>query len=429
MEKREKIFIIITTLIILATIFIAFIISNSQKLPPEIVVQNLDGKTSIAIMGGYEWKVFGNMTKTDAIDLNEVEYSLDNTIVSKTAETITLSANEKFTLERVEYVTNVSDEVFEPSARLSETGDFFTIVSPELEGTYICLFKLSFYDKGSAEYGVKIVVTDDNIYDVETVVDYRNTSLTDIVKIKELLGNLPYSNENSGIMVDDFSETKSLIVKYNNESINKEDLFNNTVALFALIPNLDSVIYEIGNMSETVIYYSRDEVNRLVSRDVLEYAYDIELWTKEVIYEEKESYNNDITMYVSTITTMLSKLSEKEIGEYVAIDIMKKDASGELETSGDVVLDEYDVRTLLRELNKEYELVLNVNSDEFENDKGTVVNVEITEDIENEYLINVLLSTSNGKTLEETYRAIKENGTIMINENEEILTSSSGDEI
>ena len=59
MEKKERIFIVLATSLILLSIFVAFIISNSQKVPPEVLVQNEEQKIVSAIMGGYTWKVFG----------------------------------------------------------------------------------------------------------------------------------------------------------------------------------------------------------------------------------------------------------------------------------------------------------------------------------------------------------------------------------
>lgn len=421
MEKKEKVFIISATLLILIGVFIAFITSNSQKVPPEAIVQNSEKKSITAVMGGYEWKVFGNVEKTDAIDLKNNEYSLNNTIVSKTGEELTISTEEKFIVEQVEYISNVSNESFDVSSRYDETGNYFTISSPEIEGTYICLFKLNFYDKGSAEYGMKLVVTDDNIYDVENIVNYKNTSLTDVSKLKELLQKLPYAKQLDGIMIDKVSSSPSLIVKYSNDSITKEDLMNNTIALFALIPDLELVIYETNDeIEEAKIYYSREEINNLVSRDVLEYANDMELWTKEIIYKESSLDNDIVTIYVSTITTMLAKVSEKDIGDFVAIDIIERNASGDVNTSGDFILNEYETQNLLRELNKEYKTVLNVDFNEFNNTSGTLIKVNITDNTENLYDVNVNLTTSTGEILEETYKAIEENDTIMIKGEDEV---------
>lgn len=432
MEKKEKIFIVVVTLIILVCIFFAFIVSNSQKVPPMVTIQNIEKKSASAILGGYEWKAFGNIETTDSINLAEANYSIDNTIVSKTGETLTLSTTEKFTVENIEYVSNVSNESFDTSAKSSETGEYFTVLAPEIEGTYLCLFDLKFYDKGSAEYGVKIVVTDDNIYDVESIVDFKNTNVADIVRVKELLSKLPYSKELSGVMIDNVSKTDTLIVKYDNVAIEKEDLLNNTVALFALIPDLDSVIYEVGrdeiDLYESLIYYSRDEINNLISRDVLEYAEDIELWTKEIIYEEKSAYNDEITFYTSTIITTLAKLSDKELGKYVAIDIIQNNVSGDEEESNvSISLDEYDIKTLLREIGKEYELVLSVDSSKFENKEGTLVKLEMIKDIDNQYLLEVSLTTFNGKILEEAFRVEEIDGVISIIENDEAENSKSGE--
>ncbi len=420
MEKKEKIFILIVTFIILIGVFIAFIVSNSQKTPPEVLVQNADRKSVSAIMGGYNWKVFGTDNVTDAIDLEKVDYSTNNTIVSKTDEDLTVSASENFTVQYVKYIKNVSNESFDVSYKLSETGTSFSITTPEIEGTYICVFKLNFYSKGSAEYGVKVVVTDENIYEINDIISYKNTKITDISKIKEILQKLPYSKQLSSIMIDKLSDDITLIVKYSSLSATRGDLFNNTVALFALIPDLEAVVYELDKTNNLEdIYYSRNEVNNLISRDVLEYASNVELWTKEIVYKEEVKSNNEIVMYNSAISSVLSQISEKDLGDYIAIDITNP--------SGDISLDEYDAKKLLRELSNEYDVVLNIDSNEFENTNGTLVKITVTKYEENSYKVDCALNCYSGKIIEKSYKAIIDNNVATLQDFEGLNSLPSGE--
>lgn len=425
MEKKEKIFIVLATAIILIAIFIAFIISNSQKVPPEVLVQNEDRKVVNAVMGGYTWKVFGTNVIADAVDLKTLDYSTENTIVSKTGEMLTLSTTEKFSVQEINCFEIGSDNIVNALARNNETGNYFTMNVPELEGAYLCIFKLEYYGKGSAEYAIKIVVTDENVYEVSDIISYKNTDILSTDNIKGILSKLPYANKLNGIIINGANGLASIKIKYEENSIEKEDLLNNTIALFALIPELDSVTYAVNPLKDD-IYYTRDEVNNLLERNVLEYAENTELWTKEIIYKEQVSkYNNDISIYASVINTALSNLKENEIGKYVAIDITENS------TSGEISMNEYDVKILLDELSAEYELVLNVNKEEFINKNGSLVLVQINEKtVDGAYIVNVEIENANNKKSTYVYKATKEVDSVKIENYDptlETAVENSGD--
>lgn len=425
MEKKEKIFIVLATAIILIAIFIAFIISNSQKVPPEVLVQNEDRKVVNAVMGGYTWKVFGTNVIADAVDLKTLDYSTENTIVSKTGEMLTLSTTEKFSVQEINCFEIGSDNIVNALARNNETGNYFTMNVPELEGAYLCIFKLEYYGKGSAEYAIKIVVTDENVYEVSDIISYKNTDILSTDNIKGILSKLPYANKLNGIIINGANGLASIKIKYEENSIEKEDLLNNTIALFALIPELDSVTYAVNPLKDD-IYYTRDEVNNLLERNVLEYAENTELWTKEIIYKEQVSkYNNDISIYASVINTALSNLKENEIGKYVAIDITENS------TSGEISMNEYDVKILLDELSAEYELVLNVNKEEFINKNGSLVLVQINEKtVDGAYIVNVEIENANNKKSTYVYKATKEVDSVKIENYDSTLETAvenSGD--
>ncbi len=423
MDKKEKIFIVAITLVILIAVFLAFLVSNSKKLPPELTVQNVDKKSITSVLGGYSWKVFGNITSTDAIDLKDFEYNTNNTLVSKTNEIITASTTEKFTIQEVKYASTLNGETFDVTSKFDEAGNYFTIYSPELEGTYICLIKLDFYSKGSAEYGFKLVVTDENIYDVDEMLKYRNTKASDLVKVKEILNQLAYSKNISGIVID--SDTKTLSVKYANTPIDdRDDLKNNTIALFALVPELNTIQYEVANGPVANYSYSRDEINYQIGRDVLEYAIDSDLWKKEVIYGEKEAANEDISLYSSLISSALSKISEKDIGEYIAIDI------NENNTSGEINLSQYDFEKVCKGLMNEQKDWIKLESGDSNHNKGTLIKISVNRaEEENEFILNVTLITSKNNKIDAVYRALKHERAITIREGIEPIASVSGEEM
>lgn len=409
MEKKERVFIVLATTLILLAIFIAFLISNSQKVPPEVLVQNEERKVASAVMGGYTWKVFGTDIIADAVDLKTLDFSIENTMVSKTGEMLTISTTEKFSVQDLECFLINSDTTTNVLAKNNETGNYFTMNVPELEGTYICLFKLDYFGKGSAEYAVKLVVTDDNVYDVSDIIDYKNTDVLNVNNVKAILNKLPYSKSLEGIIVNGATQESNMKIKYNETSITKEDLLNNTIAVFALVQNLDNITYQINPLKDD-IYYTRNEVNNMLGRNVLEYAEDKELWTKEVIYKEKTTkQNNGIDVYVSVINTALANLKENEIGNYVAIDITENN------TSGEILLNEYDVEALLNELSEEYEVVLNVNKNEFVNREGVLVTVKLTGKISDlSYAVTVELEGAKNRKLEYSYKTIMSGDSIAI---------------
>lgn len=415
MEKREKIFVVLITVLILLGIFIAFIISNSQKTPPEVLVQNENRKIVSATLGGYTWKVFGTNILADSVDLKTVDFSSKNTIVSKTGEALTLSTTEKFSVQNVSYYKKLSEEMIETTARNNETGNYFTINAPELEGTYICLFNLDYYNKGTAEYAVKIVVTDEDIYDIDNIIEYKNTDLLNLENVKNIIKKLSYAEKYKGIIINSINSSKNIKINYENIDVEKSDLFNNSVALFALIPNLNSVTYDVNSLKED-IFFTREEINNSIGRNVLEYVENIELWNKEIIYKEKiTEYTNEVAIYTSAISTALANLNENDIGEYIAIDLSENN------TSGEVSLNEFELNNVLDELSKEYNCILNVNKDEFINKNGTLVIVKISNNDVNSYIIDVEINVSNNQTLEYSYIAFVDGNSVSIINNELIL--------
>lgn len=388
----------------------AFIISNSKKTPPKVLVANEERVVSEAIMGGYTWKVFGTNIIADSVDLKTLEYTSENTILSKPGKLLTFSAEEKFSVKDAKYINILSSEEETATYKSDEVSTYYFVNAPEIEGSYLFLINLEYYGKGEAEYAIKVVVTDENIYDVKEIVKYKDTEVFDIVKIKEILSDLPYSNKLDGITINTVDIPMSINVKYDNISVDKKDLLNNAVALFSLVPNLDFISYDT-KVDEENIYYTRTEINNMMNRNVLEYAKDTELWLKEVIYKEKNiKENNYITIYISAISSSLSNLSEFEIGKYIAIDLGKNTVSGEI--------NEFDKKEILKKLNNEYENIMLVNGSEFDNQKGTILFADLSKNDDNIISnINIKIENSENKTYNYSYKISQSGDTVFLESN------------
>ena len=92
-------------------------------------------------------------------------------------------------------------------------------------------------------------------------------------------------------------------------------MLNNTVAIFALVDNVDIVTYELDAKS---FVYTRKELETILGRDLSEYANDTELWKKEVFYNIKETSNTDnVKIYRTLISDILSNIKT----DYIVIDL------------------------------------------------------------------------------------------------------------
>lgn len=363
-------------------------------------------------MGGYTWKVFGSNIIADSVDLKTLEYTSENTVVSKPGKLLTFSAEEKFSVKDAKYIKLLTSEEETATYKSDEVSTYYFVNAPEIEGSYLFLINLEYYGKGEAEYALKVVVTDENIYDVKKLIEYKETDISDIVKVKEILKDLPYANSLNGITINIVDEPKTLNIKYNNISADKKDLLNNTIALFALIPNLDFISYNTKHDAEN-IYYTRTEINNMMDRNVLEYVEDTELWLKEVIYKEQSIDSSEVvTLYSSVISSSLATLSGKEIGEFIAIDVTKNNLSG------DMLLNEYDKKELLQNLNEEYETILLVNGQEFENKNGALIYVTLNKKLDElTYIVDVKIINVDKKEYNYSYKVIKNDKDIMIESN------------
>ena len=350
MKSKEKIMIALITVIILVAIFLAFLFSNSQKTPSKITIQNDDGKTIEAVLFGYTWKVFGKEMIADSVDPYEYDYASSNTILSRTAKNVRILLEDKAMSVEGNYRFIDGQETEEATFSQNSSLNSINVSLPHIEGTYIYVFRLT-YAKGTAEYGFKVVITDENVYEVGELAKFKETSIVDYEGISNLLSSIPYADSVDGITMDEAS--KSMQVRYDVTAIDKEDLLNNAVAMFVLIPELESITYELNSGTKNnEIYYNRTELNHIFNRDISEYANDSESWTKEVIYKETDKRNHSLLeAYATVIHSVFTAAEQNEKSDSLVLII-----------SGDS-LDEYNKIGLFELLKEQYKNIVSTTKD------------------------------------------------------------------
>ncbi len=232
-----------------------------------------------------------------------------------------------------------------------------TIEAPIQEGSYICDLKLIYTEKGEAEYGIKIVVSSTPSYKIENLVKYKGSYIGDNVSVVNLIKDLPYSEYQDGIILRTVKEPYELIVYYKGLSIEKEKLLNNSVAIFALVTNVDIITYELD---ENTFVYTRKELETKYGRNLTVYAEDIELWKNEILYNEKQSNMIGASKIYKEIFENLLGESEK----YIAIDFSS------FEMVGMTGISDISKSEVLRAIGKNGRIVIECNKDELKNDNN-----------------------------------------------------------
>lgn len=327
MKKGFKIILQILLALIGAVVVLIFLaFSAKSEIVPDIYVTAENGKVAIAIRGGYKWNSFSESVVADSIAPEDYVYDNNNVLLVTPGEKLTFQNSEnpwnryKFYPLEIKYYDTFGVETVVPNEENSKTFadlKYLEINAPEEEGSYVYNFRLSYYNKGEVSYGLKVVVSAEPNYEIADLIRYKNTSLKDIASIQAILNLLPYSNYKKGIVVRTNSELCELQIDYKSLAIEKEDLSNNTIALFTLIPELELITYQTENENWM---YTRNEIERLVGRTLKDYANDIELWKSEILFKESIVDEN---------------VSRDEIYKAIVRDIFSEEL---LESSGDILV-------------------------------------------------------------------------------------------
>ncbi len=324
MDKKTKVITYIIILVILIILIgIAVLTKFSSEAPNVMAIAN-SGINAQCIRTGYEWNAFGKKVVVDALSPLELTYQNENILLVQPGEEVNFYNSGRdyeayqFYQEDIRYYDEKENEVVLTDVPALMDSKYMTVVMPETLGTYIYSFTLNYGKKGTAQYALKVVVSDAPSYKVDDIIKYKDTYLGNASKVNQLLGALPYHKYKDGIILRTVNEPYELIVYYKDVKFERETILNNTVALFALIPNVDIITYQLD---ESTIIYTRDEVENLFGRDLLEYANDTNLWETEVLYKGKKVERDLIAKYSVLMKECISKIS----AEYITVDFTSLD--------------------------------------------------------------------------------------------------------
>lgn len=373
MDKRAKIFTYIAIAVILVVLVCIAVVTKFSGGAPNVTAYAEKGTTANCVMGGYTWNTMLKKVIAESNNFLEFQYANENTLLVKPGERITFRNSGKdfdtykFEKEYVKYYDKDGNEVevAEPEKVVIKDSKSLTIEAPANEGTYICEMKLIYSNKGEVEYGMKIVVSSTPSYKIESLIKYKGLYIGDNTKVVNLIDALPYSEYGDGLILRTAKEPYELIIYYKGLAVEKEKLLNNSVALFALITNVDVITYQLD---DNTIIYTRKELEIKYGRDLRVYADDVDLWKKEVLYNERPTDMIGASkIYKEILTRSIDGISKSD---YIAIDLAS------FETVGMTGLADISKSEILRALANDGRVLVETNKDEAiadEKFKGVII--------------------------------------------------------
>ncbi len=326
MNKVLKVMLeVLLILTVLALVIVFLIFTAKSEIVPDIYVTSDSGKVAMAIRGGYKWNSFSDSVVADAITPEEYIYTNTNTLLVTPGEKMTFKNSDnplncyKFYQLDMKYYDdfNIKHTVPAPEdSKVYADLKYLELNAPEDEGTYIYNFKFSYYNNGEVEYGLKLVVSTEPNYEIDELIEYKNTSITDYKTINKIIEILPYSKYKNSIILKTNSQEKELVINCTEFVMDKKDLTNNAIALFTLIPDLKIITYKSSIEASVELYtFTRTEIEIQVGRALEDYSKDIDLWKKEILFKEKvidENVNKDL-LYKAIVEDILTKYNDKSI--------------------------------------------------------------------------------------------------------------------
>jgi len=323
-KKKSTIIIIALLILVLAACVYTF---NVLSTPPKLNVEIENSSNVKCIKGGYNWNYLGKHVVADDISPSKMVYTEKNTVyVSPNQKLIfTNSSSNKMYNEDIRYYDEKLNETILSTDKVPAVMEVKSVSfnAPVKAGTYILAIKMNYYDKGSVQYGVKIVVNDD----ISLLEQYSNTYLGDNSKVSEILNLLPYNNYISGMELSTVEAPYGITVNYSNINVSLDDLQFNSLALFTLIQNLDSIKYNIQNGEKIVtLNITRTELKQKyqLTIDGLKgyikgeikniYGYtELETISKDYTLEQATEDNCFVVTYVNEDTRAYNKEFNKEV--------------------------------------------------------------------------------------------------------------------
>ncbi|MBQ9267510.1 MAG: DUF4825 domain-containing protein, partial [Clostridia bacterium] len=257
MDKKSRIITYVAIGVILIILIGIAIVTRISSEAPGLTAYSESGVTAQAIRGGYTWNSLLKSTTTDAPSPLDFDYDNENTLLVKPGEKVTFRNSGKdfdsykFYQDEIKYYDkdNVETILTEEDAPINTESKSIVITAPEKDGTYIYSLSLNYHKNGNAQYGLKVVVSSIPSYQVESLLKYKNTYIGSAPTVGQLLNALPYSQYRDGMILRTSNKPYELIVYYKGLDVDKDSLFNNTVAIFALVDNVDVVTYELNDKS------------------------------------------------------------------------------------------------------------------------------------------------------------------------------------
>ena len=370
-------------LMILFVVLIFLMFSAKSAIVPDIYASTESGKTAIAVKGGYKWNSFYESIVTDSVSPEQYIYTNNNILLVAPGEKITFRNSEdpfesyNFYQLEMKYFDEANFEYLVPVPENSKSYaeiDYLTFNAPELEGMYIYNFSLSYYNKGEVSYGLKIIVSSEPNYDIEKLISYKDTRCTNDNAINKILSILPYYKNQKGIIVTCTSEYNELVINYEELIMSRDDLTNNVIALFTLIPELDTIMYNAGYNS---FYFTRQEIEIKIGRLLEDYAQNLELWKQEILFKEKilDEKNSRDTIYKSIIADILAEFNDTELSK-IYIDTQSFEESKVLPISN------IDAQEILEYVSVFSDTVYNINYKTYKdgNYEGMIISLVDIED-------------------------------------------------
>lgn len=354
---------------------------NSEKIP-DMIASAASAECTL-IKGNYNWNAFTQVLKEDNYDYN---FRNENTILVSPGETITITITDTvgtrrlYEVESINYYDPDDNKYVGDHVSIENPIDSYSnrykeqIVMPSKEGTYYYYLNINFFEKGKVEYAFKVVVSVEPNYSILDLINYKGTSLLDTESIQAIINILPYSKNITSIFVKTSENPTKLAINYTEFVVDRNQFNNNVIAIFALIPELD--IIECCSNTEC-FYFSRDEMEFMQGRNLLDYAQDAELWEKEVLYKEKN--NLDYTSFEKAINQMISSALGINSGDkfnMVSID------GNSFKNEGGLNLSDISIRKIYNLLMQYYKNVLDISLENYiqlnyDNDFIMVKSVEI----------------------------------------------------
>jgi hypothetical protein len=261
--SKRKLVISILILITLMVIAICLHRLKLSSIPPNLYIKTESSLNIKCIKGGYSWNCIGVTKVIDDLSPNQITYTDDNTIYVYSNQTLIFNNSSTFKMynEDIKYYDEKLNETIVGIDIVPPTEDINSVSfnAPVKAGTYVYSITINYYDKGSVQYLIKVVVTQD----ISSLEKYTNTYIGDNSKVDAILNLLPFSSNKNGISLSTSKEPFGLTVKYLNINASLTELEFNTLAIFTLIKNVDNITYNIQNEEKIETFnITRNEVNQ-----------------------------------------------------------------------------------------------------------------------------------------------------------------------